>query len=751
MKLVSPRAAALRILATRAEVATLPLESIYPLADFQREGAARAAAILEQRNGVIIADGVGLGKTFIAAALIEQALQAGPVGVAVPAALRPMWRRALRDLPQRDAVHLVSHGQLSRGHVPVVAPRLVVVDEAHAFRNPATQRYRALRAWCVSARAVLLTATPVNNSLSDLYFQIRLFAPDDAFRDLGIASLDALLRCADPDVRALERLRAAVMIRRTRADVRDRQREIALPSGERLRFPGQVNLSTVTHAPFIPVELAEQLLEAVRFAAYPDDTTRTLLGISLLKRIQSGRFAARETIRRMIGFHHRFLRALDDGRLLQSHPIRGSEEQLFFSELLLPAVPRTVNAHSLRRDVLRDVALLERFCGLIDSRPDPKLPALIRLLTARAPPARTLVFSEFRDTALFLWRALQTQFRIGLITGSASFLGAERASRIEVIRHFAPLANAAPEPHRSARVDVLIATDVLAEGLNLQDADAVVSYDLPWNPVRLIQRAGRVDRIGSPHDVVTVFNFLPDRELDRTLGIVRRLRTKLHSLRSAVGNEAAVLEPEEASEAYFGRLAAGDPALLSDHEPGPPLLHGVDLAGAAPPGCIAATSPGAGRVLACFRSQNRIREVIWDGLACMADSAEADRIVRGALGHAEICSASLAMRAVTICQEHLEAERRIPGSDPDAAALARLIQYAVLELGLAATPDLISAADAILPSLGRCSDPKWAQRQILAARSSEQLRAAFDAIALKCRLPTQEPLLWELVAAIAAD
>jgi hypothetical protein len=135
----------------------------------------------------------------------------------------------------------------------------------------------------------------------------------------------------------------------------------------------------------------------------------------------------------------------------------------------------------------------------------------------------------------------------------------------------------------------------------------------------------------------------------------------------------------------------------------------------------------------------------------MADSAAADRIVRDALGHEEICATSLVMRAVSICQEHLEAEARIPGSDPETAPLARLILRAVLDLGLAAPPELIAAADAILPGLGGCTDPKRARHQILAARSSEQLRAAFDAIALKCRLPTQKPLLWELVAAIAAD
>jgi superfamily II DNA or RNA helicase len=749
MKVVSPRAAALRILATRAEVSHAPIDATYALADFQRDGAERAAAILDRRNGVIIADGVGLGKTFMAAALIERGLSAGSVAVVVPASMRQVWRRALAPLSVHPGLHLFTHGQLSRTFRPAFTPGMVVVDEAHAFRNPRTRRYRALRAWCAGSTVVLLTATPVNNSLSDLYFQLRLFAADNAFADLGIASLHALLRSREVDSRALEQLRGAVLVRRTRANIQVRYQKIELPTGERLRFPSRVELFNVSYPPMLAAASIDDMLSRIRFAAYRDEVTPVLLALSLLKRIQSSRAAALATLDRMIAFHRRFLSALSEGRLLRPRSLPSADEQLCFAEILLAEIPRGVDVKALQGNVERDTASLSSFRALLASREDAKLIALEPLLSARAPPARTIVFTEFRDTAESLWRTLRDRFRTALITGSAAWLGNERVPRNEVIRSFAPLANGARQPHPSARVDILIATDVLAEGVNLQDADAAISYDLPWNPVRLIQRAGRVDRIGSPHEVVTVYNFIPDRELDAFLGIVRRLRQKLHALRSAVGQEGAVLEPED-NRSFFADLAAGDVRLL---DPEPPKAAPIppDAAGAASPGCVAATSGHSKRVLVCFRAESHLRELIWDGMTCLADSQVADRIIRDALSVEETRDASAAIQGIGFCHDFLDTQLSIPGSDPELTALTRLIQHAVMAYGLTAPAELISVASAALDVVPSCSDPKTAHREIASARTAEELRRTLERLINRCVKRCAEPLSWELVAAIAAD
>ena len=134
-----------------------------------------------------------------------------------------------------------------------------------------------------------------------------------------------------------------------------------------------------------------------------------------------------------------------------------------------------------------------------------------------------LLFSEFRETAEYLWHALRNQAPCALIHGSGAWLGSTPAARRAVIERFAPRANGVRPPPRREAVRILIATDVLAEGLNLQDAADAVSYDLPWNPVRVVQRLGRIDRLGSPHPSVRSWYFVPHRDLDRLLGLLHRI------------------------------------------------------------------------------------------------------------------------------------------------------------------------------------------------------------------------------------
>ncbi|MGH7469778.1 MAG: C-terminal helicase domain-containing protein, partial [Longimicrobiales bacterium] len=171
---------------------------------------------------------------------------------------------------------------------------------------------------------------------------------------------------------------------------------------------------------------------------------------------------------------------------------------------------------------------------------DPKLNALLDLL--RELDAGVMVFTQYRDTAIYLWQRLQRTFRVGLVHGTDARLGARRAARTTVIECFAPRANGAQPPGDRLRVDVLIATDVLSEGLNLQDAHTVVSYDIPWNPVTLMQRLGRVDRLASPHARVQLCNFLPDRGLEDWLHLMERVEQKLLMIDRTIGGDGTLLE-----------------------------------------------------------------------------------------------------------------------------------------------------------------------------------------------------------------
>lgn len=535
LEVTAPRIAALHIIQPEFGLEVTPLS--LPLAEYQLDAAVRARAILEQRGGVLVADVVGLGKTFVGLGVIE--LLPDSVLIVAPASLRAMWQRELRRLPG-VAAEILTHSAIGLGRRPKVRPSLVVVDEAHAFRNPRTRRYRSLAAICANSRVVLLTATPVNNSLNDLYALLSLFLRDAALRDLGIGSLKLSITGDSPRMRDLELIHRAVIIRRRRREVRD----AASPA---FVFPSEAVIKRIEHEPVVSVEQLRDRLAALAFPAYQraDGAKHELLRYALLKRAASSRHALLCTLQRQIRFYDQFIDALRRGLTLDLRGYRSFYAhddyamQLCLGELAFPT--RAADSNYLLEQC---EAEQRRFVEWRNSLPavDHKLAALLALLAARSG-RKTIVFTEYRDTARYLWRAVRPRFRCGLIDGQGAWLGDNPSTRREVVERFAPLANHARAHPREA-CDVLIATDVLAEGMNLQDADGVVSYDLPWNPVRLMQRAGRIDRIGSPHASVNVYNFLPDREFDMLIGLVRTLERKLETVRTVVGLDRPVLADE---------------------------------------------------------------------------------------------------------------------------------------------------------------------------------------------------------------
>lgn len=661
----SPRRAALAILAARfpelagaEDGAGATRSEVFETVPHQEDAVVRATRILQRYGGVIIADSVGTGKSLIGLRLIESWLRTGRnVVVVTPAALGTLWRREVRRcaravgnidtdglrygrVPQDDSrggswVAWLSHTRLSRDGAPEWIREEaggVLVDEAHGFRNPATRRYRALAELCSSSQVVLLTATPVNNSMLDLYFQIRLFAGDGAFADQGVPDL----RLAFParsvssagSRTALLAVLREVVIRRTRVDLTrwgsseprgsvspaarasspgSSRRELVWTAsvagvagrGRKphrrtpLRFPQRAPPEPVRyHLDSVYQGFYDELgvwLGDLRFAALRSAHYRVgragsrgpgsggageLLRLLLLKRLESCVSAFRASVKHLTEFHERFLTALAGGHLLGVRDYRrlyAGGAQLVLEPLALGPTPPDMATRWLEADVRADLAILEGLaCRLAGLRGDPKVEALRTLLAGQLAGHKVLVFSEFRDTARHLWRSLRERGGVGLIDGSGAFLGHGRCPRRLVLERFAPRSNGVPEPPSHERVDLLIATDVLAEGLNLQDAGHVVSYDLPWNPVRLIQRVGRIDRLGSPHSVIHIHNFVPEGGLEQMLGLLERLGDKLTAIRDSMGGEGPVLgsvvEEVRAARRTARRLALRDPGVLAEAE-----------------------------------------------------------------------------------------------------------------------------------------------------------------------------------------
>lgn len=548
---MTPRDLALALLRQRfAHDAPADDVALAGLAAFQRDAVHRLLRALEQYRGALLADSVGLGKTHVGAAVVRHFVAHGcAAGVIVPSSLLRQWRRALRGV---DRVTFATHATLSRGGVPALArAALLVVDEAHAFRNPATRRYAALARVAAGSRVLLITATPVNNSLRDLYWLLRLFADDATFAPAGVPDLVSCVRAAERTGRSagIHAVLGEIAVRRTRDLLGDDRADDDGAAGIVLRFPRRTEPREVRYA--VDAELQRELLdcvESLRLAPWTQFgalATSLLLRLVLLKRLESSRAAFRASLARLLAMLVDFRAALAAGRLLTPMEQRlrhaCGTEQLALDELLLRALPKHVDVAALDADAAHDIAALEHaVTALAHSGDDPKIDAL-RALLASLGERPAIVFTEYRETAHHLWLALAPQHRVALIHGSAAYLGRSPAARRTVVERFAPLANGLPPPPAREAVRVLIATDVLAEGLNLQDAADVVSYDLPWNPVRLLQRIGRVDRLGSHHDEVRAWYFRPDRQLDALLALLQRLRTKLRAIRGSIGEEAAVL------------------------------------------------------------------------------------------------------------------------------------------------------------------------------------------------------------------
>jgi superfamily II DNA or RNA helicase len=743
-----------------------PDARVFDLAAFQEDALRRAESALRRHGGVLLADGVGLGKTFLGLALAEAELRrGGAVVVVAPPSLRKEWLPPLRRLARSAGTRLyaaagedaaagvdaggtprllwLSHGAMSREGAPprAAGAALVIVDEAHGYRNPATRRYRALALLCRGARVALLTATPINNSLWDLYFQLRLFAGDGEFAAAGVPDLrQAFAAAAEAGTPApiLPVLRE-VVIRRTRPFLRDHYGAVCFPGSDRpLSLPRRADPEPVRYSladtfpggvGALAALLGDLTLAPYRPAAYGGSSggngagdggvAAELLRFSLLKRLESSAAAFLRSIGALEELYRNFADALAQGRLLRPREralLAG--EQLVLGAVAFDLLPPRLDRDRLAGDAALDLELLRRLrsAAVPVAAGDTKL-ARLRELIERLDE-KVLVFTEFRDTAIEVARSL-AGMRLGLVHGGGAWLGGSRVGRRELIERFAPLANHARPPSAAERVDVLIATDVLAEGLNLQDARCVVSYDLPWNPVRLMQRIGRVDRLGSRHAEIRPFHFVPETGLEELLGLMRRIRGKLRVIRRTVPGDVAILDSPGSVE----RILAGDAAALEAGERAASaafevedrllqlwrrLDRGTDSTSLAsgPPLAAAVNLPGlaADRVLLCFDGPDPAW-LVWDAVADAArdDDLAAAAIVAAALESATRDLADPAVIAAAEAAGRLALRKRGRPAAPAArgviAAASRRILRALAAGRHRPDPGLCARADRLLERL----------------------------------------------------
>jgi superfamily II DNA or RNA helicase len=591
------------------------------LASFQRDGYERARVIARTRGGVIYADGVGTGKTEIGLAFIEERTKEDGVFalLVTPAQLKARWEERIHQA--KLSAQVISFQELATDEQLVPAAgrthrhlsidkdsyRLVLVDEAHALRNEDTTWYRAMERLLGGARkqVVLLTATPINNGLWDLYNLVMLFARHDrAFSAIGIDSVRNLFLEAganerdpeslSPDV--LYPLADAVSVRRDRAFIESSYDDATFPDGTPVRFPTptlQTRRYDLDAAhPGLFESIADEI-DALTMARYrpsafdlAEEEERTevqlagLIKSGLLKRFESCWWACLQTVDRMLVAHDAFLAAWAQGQVLSRDELRAAAAEDVDQAGLAGWIEEGLESEGRRRaeefepefgpavaaDRDRLTAIRGELIALGEGE-DPKLELLIRLLE-ESEAKKVAVFTTFGATVRYLDEQLADRVggreRVAVIGGETT-----PDERTAALSRFTPDTVVWPgyEPP-GGEVDLLVSTDVLSEGQNLQQAQAVISYDMPWNPQRVVQRNGRVIRLRSPHDEVFLTTMLPTPgDLERLLGLEARIQGKIKAASGVYGMESEVIEGMEVELRTFAeRLAEGDPDLAREVE-----------------------------------------------------------------------------------------------------------------------------------------------------------------------------------------
>ena len=658
------------------------------LFEFQQDGAKGAINKVLQHNGCIIADSVGLGKTFEALAVIKYfELLNDRVLVLCPKKLRDNWTlyQAQNNsdlnpfLKDRFGYTVLSHTDLSRdagksGDLALATLNwgnfdLIVIDESHNFRNNTPgkrdedgvlirkSRYRRLMEDIVQSgvktKVLLLSATPVNNDLKDLRNQIYFLTEDrdDAFcESLGIASLQETLSAAQrtftewakrPGARQtrdlLERLSSIffklldeLTIARSRKHIEKYYPDSLTELGG---FPerGQpqavyANIDSLQDDPSkrfmsydeLNDEISKYQLSLFNPSKYvlpeyrsvydgqpiknftQSDREHYLIGmmkVNFLKRLESSVHSFAITLERTIekievltARIRRFQAFRDDNPDLEAIEIEALEDEelqeaMQVGEKLVFNMAH-LDVEAWLADLQRDKEQLELpylFAKDVTTERDAKLAKLKELITEKVkhptidqrgqPNRKVLVFTAFADTAAYLYDALRPWATQELKIHSAMVSGGAAGSKTtfgkadfsHILTNFSPVAKKRAlmksMPQEGA-IDLLIGTDCISEGQNLQDCDYLINYDIHWNPVRIIQRFGRIDRIGSINHRVQLVNFWPTPDLNRYINLKNRVEARMALVDIAATQGDNLLEPEEIRELLEKDLTYRDKQLL---------------------------------------------------------------------------------------------------------------------------------------------------------------------------------------------
>jgi len=578
---------------------------------YQTDAIVQAKSILEEHNGVFLSDVVGLGKTYMGAMLIQQ-LKGKTLVIAPPALIDKHnpggWTRVLEDFEIVPHVH--STGKLEdilKEYAPDSYSN-VLIDESHKFKNEDTQMYENISQICRGKKVILVSATPFNNSPKDLLSQIKLFQnahksslPEPKVRNLQkyfddlMKGLNKIDKEKEPGLYEKENKRITndirehvlkhLMVRRTRSDIQKYYAEdlkknkmefpkVNKPIPQFYEFDDELNekfdesleiiVNQLTYAKYSPL--------SDKYAVNPKNEYQSsqkmmanFIKILLIKRLESSIASFKKSIENSIHSHKQVIKAFEDNKVFYSTSNYSNKVYDLIEEEDINAIDKLIeegkdikkySAEEFKPKFIRDLKHdLTQFEYIRDLWKDvdryPKNQELIKLINKDLNKKKIIIFTEFIDTADFLEEIIKEECtkKVLKYTGESS-----DEDHKKVIYNFD--ANIS-ENNQDNDYDILITTDVLSHGVNLHRSNILINYDIPWNPTKIMQRVGRVERLGTKFDEIFIYNFFPVSKIEDEINIVEIAKQKVNNFIQLLGIDSQLLteEPIESHD-LFSRLNA---------------------------------------------------------------------------------------------------------------------------------------------------------------------------------------------------
>lgn len=609
-------------------ITDIPLKKFKKLS-YQIDAVNQGYELLLKNNGFFLADVVGTGKTVMAALLAKKFIinngAKTKILVVYPPAIEKNWKSTFKEFRIDDKCHFIPNGSLNKivdgdhNYADKERYDLVLVDEAHKFRNHRSQQFENLQIICKSGReniggiegfekkVVLISATPLNNKPEDIYYLISLFQ-DIRNSNLGITNLQKffyphtvkyklLIQQTPLDIKAIQeifneirdKIVKDITIRRTRTDLMKNERYRKDLEEQGIIFPkvadplkneyqlshnlADLFLDTANSIidknkiDFFRYQAIAYLTDEANGGVYQNAQTisRSLAFImqtQLIKRLESSFYAFKKSLNKITTSTRQMIEMYERGNIFIAPDLdisyylgEGMSDEEIEIKIFEIDDEKPKNRkfkqedfkegfiEGLKQDYEHLSSLNDRWQAIEDNN-DPKWSVFIDLLkseyfsTDKNELGKLVIFTESADTLRYLTERLknETTYRVLSITSE------NRNKEFETIRENF---DANYEGAFKHDFDIILTTDVLAEGINLHRANVILNYDTPWNPTRLIQRLGRINRIGSKANFIYNYNFYPSEQGDNRINLRQKSLVKLQSSHSTFGEDNKIYTLDE--------------------------------------------------------------------------------------------------------------------------------------------------------------------------------------------------------------